>query len=266
MSVNKLITKVNKMMPFEVSILNDPVIVASSSGTITDLNDTFTKSFGWKKDELVGQNAHILIPSKFIRKNCHDQKLKGYTFGRPSSIIGKARIVPVSTPDDSEILVNIKIIPIRSKKEHCFMVLFNIIDFGRRFGDFDMEFKSLQSKFRKLSKSEEFREDRVDTSAAVKEVARIFGKELEVIGDFIVENAHSSSVVNMCKHFLLSAPIGKLGSLMQEMDRLFNNNHISYLNVVCLRIVFPSLVGRVDMHFLNQVKISLYEDRSEDTS
>merc|ERR1711977_668460 len=107
---------------------------------------------------------------------------------------------PVSTPDDNEILVTIKIIPIRSKREHCFMVLFNLIDFGRRFGDFDLEFKSVQAKFRKLSKSEEFREDRVDTSAAVKEISRIFGKELEVIGDFIVENEHSPRVVNMCKH------------------------------------------------------------------
>merc|ERR1711977_424364 len=139
-------------------------------------------------------------------------------------------------------------------------------DFGRRFGDFDLEFKSVQAKFRKLSKSEEFREDRVDTSAAVKEISRIFGKELEVIGDFIVENEHSPRVVNMCKHFLLQQPIGKLDCLMKEMDRLFNNNHISYLNVTCLRIVFPSLVGRVDMHFLNKLKVALYEDRSEESS
>merc|ERR1711977_719846 len=125
----------------------------------------------------------------------------------------------VATPDDSEILVTIKIIPIRSKREHCFMVLFNPIDFGRRFGDFEIEFKSLQSKFRKLSKTEEFREDRADTSAVVKEVARIFGKELEVLGDFIAENTRSSSAVSMCKHFLLNEPIGKLASLMQEMDR-----------------------------------------------
>lgn len=265
MSVNKLITKVNKMMPFEVSILNDPVIVASSTGTITDINENFTKSFGWKKDELVGQNAHLLIPSKFIRKNSHDQKLKGYTFGRESPIIGKSRIVPVSTPDDSEILVTIKIIPIRSKREHCFMVLFNVIDFGRRFGDFDVEFKSLTSKLKKLSKSEEFREDRDETRTTTKEVSRLFGKELEVIGDFIVENQHSSRVINMCKHFLMNAPIGKLASLMHEMDRVFNNNHISYINVTCLRIIFPSLVGRVDMHFLNHLKVSLYEDRSDDT-
>lgn len=267
MSVSKLISKVNRMMPFEVSILNDPVLVASSTGTITDINEQFTHTFQWAKEELVGQNAHLLIPSKFIRKSDHDHRLKGYVFGRESTIIGKSRIVPVSTPDDLEILVNIKIIPIRSKKEHCFMVLFNVIEFGRRFADFDIEFKSLQSKLKKLAKSEEFREDSAETNSVVKEISRIFGKELETIGDFIVENIHSGRVVNMVKHFLLSAPIGKLNFLMKEMDRQFNNNHISYLNVTCLRIVFPSLAGRdIDVQFLSNLKASLYEDRSEETS
>ena len=45
MSLNKLIQKVNKMMPFEVSILNDPVAVSSCDGTITDVNQMFTKTF-----------------------------------------------------------------------------------------------------------------------------------------------------------------------------------------------------------------------------
>jgi len=262
-SMNKLIQKVNKMMPFEVSILNDPVVVSSSTGTITDINEAFTRIFLWTKDEVVGQNAHLLIPSKFIRKSVHDTRLKNYSVGNESPIIGKSRIVPVSTPDDSEVLVNIKIIPIRSKKEHCFMVLFDRIDFDRRFADFDIDFKALKSKIKKLSKSEDFREDSNDSSAIVKDIARIFGKELEVIGDFIVENSTSSSVVYMCKHFLIGTPIGKLGTLLKEMDRVFDNNHISYLNVTCLRIVFPSLVGRVDMQFLNNLKVSLYDDRSE---
>jgi len=264
--MNKLIQKVNKMMPFEVNILNDPVVVASATGTITDLNDAFTQAFMWGKDELVGQNAHLLIPSKFIRKSTHDARLKNYGVGNESPIIGKSRIVPVSTPDDDEVLVNIKIIPIKSKKEHCFMVLFNLIDFSRRFADFDTEFKGLHSKIKKIGKNEEFREDSAESGLIVKDIARIFGKELEVLGDFIVENRTSSSVVNMCKHFLITAPIGKLGVLLKDMDRVFDNNHISYLNVTCLRIVFPSLVGRVDMGFLNRLKISIYEDRSQDGS
>lgn len=267
MSINKLIAKVNKMMPFEISILNDPVIVSSSKGTITDINKNFTATFGWKRDELVGQNAHQLIPSKFIRKSSHDQKINGYSFGNKSPIIGKARIVPVSSPDDKEILATIKIIPIKFKKEFCFMVLFNVIDFERRFGDFDQEFKELKARLRRLKTCEEFREDRTETSTVVKNIYRLFGKELEAISDFIVENSHSTSVVQMCKHFLLEYPIGKLKCLLKEMESLFDYNTISYLNITCLRIIFPSLVGRVDMHFLNSLKVALYEDKSsEDTS
>lgn len=205
-SVNKLITKVNKMMPFEVSILNDPVVVSSSTGTISDINENFTKIFGWERDEIIGQNAHLLIPSKFVRKSAHDKKLAGYTFGKPSTIIGKSRIVPVSTPDDSEILVNIKIIPIRHKKEHCFMVLFDVIEFDRRFFDFEAEFRGLRARIKKLSKSEDFREDSVESSLIVKDISRLFSKELEVIGDFIAENSHSPSVLAMCKYFLLQSP------------------------------------------------------------
>lgn len=264
MSSAKAIVRVNKMMPFDVSILNDPVIVASSTGIITDINQKFTEFFHWEMDEIVGQNAHQLIPSRFIRKTNHDQKIKGYSFGKSSNIIGKDRIVPVVTPDDQEILAKIKIVPIRSKKEFCFMVLFNVINFERRFGDFTSDFKNLKGKLKRLSDSEEFREDSDETRVVVKDIGRLFDKELEVLGNFIAENTHSDRVVNMTKHFLIGSPIGKLGYLQKEMDAIFDNNHISYLNVVCLRIIFPSLVGKVDMHFLNKIKCALYDDQSSE--
>jgi len=254
------------MMPFEVSILNDPVIVSSHTGVITDINEQFTRVFEWTRDEIIGQNAHLLIPSKFIRKSTHDRRLKGYSFGKDSNIIGKSRIVPVSTPEDEEVIATIKIIPIRSKKEFCFMVLFNKIEFHRRFADFDNDFKSIRTKLKKLKKNEEFREDSLEASQLVKEISRLFAKELEVVEDFIVENAHSESVVSMCKHFLLNIPIGNLARLQREMRKVFDNNNISYLNVICLRIVFPSIIGRTDINTINKLKISLYEASDEDTS
>merc|ERR1711982_5791 len=225
----------------------------------------FQKTFGWTHDELIGQNCHLLIPSKFVRKSAHDRKLKGYSFGRESPIIGKSRIVPVATPDDGEVLVNIKIIPIRSKKEFCFMVLFDKIDFDRRFYDFAVEFKSVRAKIKKLSKIEDFREDSIESSLVVKDISRLFAKELEVIGDFIVENRHSPSVLPMTRHFLLSTPVGNLDHLKRTMERAFDNNNISYLNIICLRIIFPSILGKIDISFLNNLKLSLYEGSSEDS-
>ena len=257
---SKSLSKVNKMMPFEISILNDPAVVSSSSGIVTNLNDAFRKTFGWQDDELVGQNCHLLIPSKFVRKTAHDQKLKGYSFGRDSTIIGKSRIVPVATPEDGEILVHIKIIPIRSKKEFCFMVLFDKIDFDRRLYDFATEFKVISNRIRKLSKHEDFRENDIEASILIKDISRLFAKELEVIGDFIVENRHSKSVLPMSHHFLVRTPIGNLQHLQKLMEKTFENNNISYLNVCCLRIIFPSILSRTEASFLNELKVGLYEE------
>merc|ERR1712146_739477 len=122
------------------------------------------------------------------------------------------------------------------------------------------EFKSIRSKIKKLSKTEDFREDSIESSLIVKDISRLFSKELEVIGDFIVENSNSRSVVTMTRYFLLQSPIGNLGHLRKEMERVFDNNNVSYLNVCCLRIIFPSIVKRVDLAFLNDLKLSLYED------
>ena len=260
------ISKVNKMMPFDVSILNDPAVVSSSTGVITNLNLSFKKTFGWTNEELVGQNCHLLIPSKFVRKTAHDQKLKGYSFGRESPIIGKSRIVPVATPEDGEILVNIKIIPIRSKKEFCFMVLFDKIDFDRRFYDFATEFMLLTGKIKKFNKTEEFCQDSPELSLIVKDVSRLFAKELEVIGDFIVENRTSNTVVAMTKYFLIKTPIGNLQHLQKLMENTFDNNNISYLNVCCLRIVFPSILCKINESLLRELKSGLYEDESDSSS
>merc|ERR1712108_53480 len=82
-----------------------------------------------------------------------------------------------------------------------------------------------------------------------------FAKELEVIGDFIVENRHSPSVLPMTRHFLLSTPIGNLDHLKRTMERAFDNNNISYLNIICLRIIFPSILGKIDISFLNNLNL-----------
>merc|ERR1712000_102462 len=140
---------------------------------------------------------------------------------------------PVATPEDGEILVHIKIIPIRSKKEFCFMVLFDKIDFDRRLYDFATEFKVISNRIRKLSKHEEFRENDIEASILIKDISRLFAKELEVIGDFIVENRHSKSVLPMSHHFLVRTPIGNLQHLQKLMEKTFENNNISYLNVCC---------------------------------
>jgi len=186
--------------------------------------------------------------------------------GKESRIIGKSRIVPVSTPDDNEIIVTIKIIPIKYNKEHCFMVLFNKIEFHDRFLDFGAEFRTLKTKLKKIGKKEEFKEDSAESRVLVGEISMLFRKEFEVIGDFIIENQYSPRVLVMCKHFLIGSPIGKLSYLYKELDRRYGGDTIPYLNICCVRIIFPSVSATIDASFLNNLKSSLYEDYTGDTS
>ena len=263
---SKEIAHVNKMVPFQANMLNDPIVVSSSAGLITDINPQFTLVFGWEREEIVGQNCHLLIPSKFVRKSAHDRKLHSYSFGRDSPIIGKNRIVPVSTPDDKEVLTTIKIIPIKSKKEFCFVSLFNKIDFDHRFFDFSSDYKIVRNKIKKLSKTEDFREESVESSIIVKDISRLFFKEFEVIGDFIAESHLARTVINMAKHFLIGSPIGNLEYLRKDMERIFDNDNASYLNICCLRVIFPSIESRVSSSFLNNLKASLYDGNDESST
>merc|ERR1712137_318328 len=218
---------------------------ASCKGVITDINEEFTKTFHWERDEIVGQNIHILIPSKFIRLSSHDKKVRNYYYGRESRIIGKSRIVPVSTANDEEILVRIQIIPLGDKKDYSFMAILDVINFDRQFFDFPGEFEALRVRMER-DPEEEFREDSPDCRSIVKSIGLLFGEEL--------------SVVRMSKYFLLTSPIGRLGKLKKLMDRVYDNDDISYLNVTCLRLVFPSLVDRIDLTLLNALRTNLYAD------
>ena len=241
-----------------VDILNTPTVTTSARGVITDINEEFTASFHWQRDEVIGQNIHILIPSKFIRLSHHDAKLKNYYLGRESTIVGKSRIVPVSSANDDEVLSRIQIIPLGDKKDYSFLALLTVMRFNPPFFDFQGEFAELTKRL-EAEKNEDFREDSAACRTVVKSIGTLFRDELAAVGDFIVENAHSDSVHRMSKYFLLSSPIGRLGKLKKLMDRVYNNEDKSYLNVTCLRLIFPSLINRVPMGLLNDLRNKLYD-------
>merc|ERR1712110_136197 len=248
-----------------VHILNCPVLTTNVRGGITDINEHFTAAFKWLPGEVIGQNIHILIPSKFIRLSHHDAKMKNYYFGRESRIIGRSRIVPILSANDDEVLVRIQIIPLGDKKDFSFMAILNLLRFTPPFFDFQTDFNDLQHRL-EADPNEDFREDSANCKIVVKMIGTLFRDELAAVGDFIVENAHSESVQRMSKYFLLTAPIGRLSKLKKLMDRIFDNDDISYLNVTCLRLVFPNLVHRVDLTLVNELRNNLYSLSSGETS
>lgn len=60
-----------------------PVVVADHQGFVTHVNEQFEKTFGWKKDEIIGKALTTIIP-----KNLHDSHHLGFsrflTTGKPT--------------------------------------------------------------------------------------------------------------------------------------------------------------------------------------
>jgi two-component system CheB/CheR fusion protein len=58
----------------------DPIILEDLFGNIVDINPQAEKSYGWKKEELVGQNITVLVPPEeaetalTLRKRCRDHE------------------------------------------------------------------------------------------------------------------------------------------------------------------------------------------------
>merc|ERR1712137_282627 len=163
------------------------------------------------------------------------------------------------------VLSRIQIIPLGDKKDFSFMALLTVIKFTPAFFNFQTEFEDLHRRL-KEDKTEDFREDSPGCKAIVKIIGTLFRDELSAVGEFIVENAHSESVHRMSKYFLLISPIGNLSKLKKLMDRVFNNDDKTYLNVTCLRLIFPSLVARVPMSLLNDLRDKLYDINESSTS
>jgi len=67
----------------------DPVITIDSSGRIRSASNSVEKVFGWRSDELIGQNVNVLMPEPHHSR--HDQYLSSYRKTLKTSIVGRTR-------------------------------------------------------------------------------------------------------------------------------------------------------------------------------
>jgi len=63
------------------------VISISEEGTLEQVNKAVTKMFGWGRNELIGRNIKILVPSPYKEK--HDQFLDRYRASGNAKVIGQ---------------------------------------------------------------------------------------------------------------------------------------------------------------------------------
>lgn len=64
---------------------NDPFIVANSSGIITFVNDSFTETFKWQKEKLLGQMLVTIMPEKF--RDAHNLGFSRFTTTEKATVI-----------------------------------------------------------------------------------------------------------------------------------------------------------------------------------
>lgn len=78
----------------------DPIITISDRGLIQTVNPATIRMFGYRQDELVGQNVSMLMPAAHAPR--HDGYLEAYRKTQQPQVIGKGRQVPARRKDGSQ--------------------------------------------------------------------------------------------------------------------------------------------------------------------
>lgn len=78
----------------------DAIITINDRGIIQSVNPATERLFGYERNELIGQNVKILMPSPF--RDEHDQYLDNYLTTAVPKVIGTGREVPALTKDGRE--------------------------------------------------------------------------------------------------------------------------------------------------------------------
>ncbi|QDP71469.1 PAS domain S-box protein [Legionella israelensis] len=66
---------------------NIPAITIDEEGIITQINETFQKTYGWEKQSLVGQPLFIIIPEEF--HTAHDIGFSRFLKTEKPTLLGK---------------------------------------------------------------------------------------------------------------------------------------------------------------------------------
>ncbi len=69
----------------------DAIITINERGLIASVNRAAERIFGWRADELLGQNISMLMPEP--QRSAHDGYLSNYMSGKPARILGQEREV-----------------------------------------------------------------------------------------------------------------------------------------------------------------------------
>jgi len=99
----------------------DAIVTINPQGTILSCNQSIERLFGWRPDELVGQNVNILMPEPYHGR--HDGYLRNYIGGGPPNIIGEGRELPAKRKDGSVFPAELAVTEVRTPDGRQFIGL-----------------------------------------------------------------------------------------------------------------------------------------------
>lgn len=265
-----MFTSKKKYETFDFTVFEIPAISVSAAGNIIACNDHFLKRLKFSKDEIMDQNVHILIPSKFMKKSNHEKLVGRYTYGKPSAIIGSVRTMPVKNADDEDVFLNIQILPYQvseKKGDFKFLCFFHEIAVNRAF-DVDKSREQVVSNLEQVDSDETFRMDSEGVRNICASLKIYLNWEINLLVNFIYQNKQNKALAGMIRYFVLSSPLGNIAKVRQIFTKKFHESEISFLNALALRILFPILINNFKGigTVLEGLKEQLYRDHLDESS
>lgn len=101
-----------------LATVTDAIITIDQKGKVRNLNPAALKMFGYSKNEVLGQNVKLLMPSKYAEH--HDEYLDHYVRTGESKVIGTSREVEGQRKDGTVFAVEITVNELREGLERLF--------------------------------------------------------------------------------------------------------------------------------------------------
>jgi PAS domain S-box-containing protein len=108
----------------------DGIITINAQGVIDSVNPEVTRLFGYRHDELIGQNVRILMPAPETER--HDQYIASYLKTSEAPVIGSGREVAGRRKDGSEFPLSLSIGEFELEGEHLFTLILRDISERKR--------------------------------------------------------------------------------------------------------------------------------------
>jgi len=116
---NNQLTRLNAQLSAVMETAIDGLIVIDEAGTVQSFNPAAERMFGYKAEEVIGQNVRMLMPEPY--RGEHDGYLRNYVETGKSKIIGVGREVPGRRKDGSVFPIELGISPMRVGNRRLFL-------------------------------------------------------------------------------------------------------------------------------------------------